>query len=61
MTNRQWLESLSDEEFVDKLFYLFVTSGICEHVPDKECDEYYGCQECRLAWLQAEHKEDTND
>lgn len=57
LTNRQWLESLSDDEFIDKLFYMFVTSGICEHVPDNECNEDSDCQKCRLAWLQAEHNE----
>ena len=57
ITNRQWLESLGDEEFIDKVFYMFVTSGICEYVSDKECNEYSDCQKCRFAWLQAEHKE----
>ena len=57
ITNREWLESLSDEEFIDKVFYMFVTSGTCDKVSDTDCDAFGDCQKCRLTWLQQEHRE----
>ena len=56
MTNRQWLESLSDEEFERKIHWLCVEASFCDEWG--KCYEYRGsCSRCRLAWLRAEHKE----
>lgn len=49
MTNRQWLESLSDKEFAQN--WLFPKD--C-----RQCGKDEGsCMECTINWLQAEHKE----
>lgn len=51
-TNRQWLESLSDEEFNK---FVVVTCNRCIYKP---CNHSYAnCTKGILAWLQAEHKE----
>lgn len=68
MTNREWLESLSDEEFVQYLNY-----RMCDHVNCLMCELFFAdrnyrekhetdkCRKehigCRIWWLQAEHKE----
>lgn len=57
MTNRQWLESLSDQKYIDNVFYMFATCGICSTVSEKDCECFKRCDDCRIAWLQAEHKE----
>lgn len=53
MTNRQWLESLSDKELADNIY--------CqrdEYGKSKCCPKYVLCGDCMLDWLQAEHKEE---
>ena len=54
MTNRQWLESLSDEEFESN------TCGSCDQCifnkDNKQCDTLK-CTLGRMAWLKEEHKE----
>ena len=60
MTNREWLESLSDEEFAKYICYVN-----CE----KYCAYYNNIDECRhnsckagiTEWLQEEHKEPTKE
>ena len=54
MTNRQWLESLSDEELVGNLDYEIVLGHSCDNI---QCNDCEGCQNRVLAWLQAEHKD----
>lgn len=55
MTNRQWLESLSDEEFAKN-----ITKHLkCSSCPLKGCSATFE-NECFciiVNWLQAEHKE----
>lgn len=51
MTNREWLESLSDEELL-KIIYIY-----CVAMKGGECPGGLSCKECQLKWLQAEHKE----
>ena len=53
MTNREWLDSLSDEDFM-KIMWL---SCKCCIYSDTECD--LSCAISRAKWLQAEHKEET--
>ena len=52
MTNREWLESLSDEELANNIYCLINGPDllIC-------CPKYDECNDCKLAWLQAEHKD----
>ena len=47
MTNRQWLESLSDEELANYLVYK-------EYMDYEDDDDLYSC---KLSWLKEEHKE----
>lgn len=55
MTNREWLQTLTDEEFVK------VMCGSCSNCVAngniKEC-ESISCRDGRIKWLQEEHKED---
>ena len=61
MTNRQWLESLSDEELAkyfddEKVCKLVINQYGCCASNECECKTF----NCNLYWLQAEHKEKTN-
>lgn len=55
MTNRQWLETLTNEELLENIHIL------CSVMHDGRCPEEATCEACRLKWLNAEHKEDSND
>lgn len=53
-TNGEWLRSLNDEELAK------TTLINCDNFTGENgrCDRlFYACEECRLAWLRAEHKE----
>lgn len=58
MTNREWLESLSDEELAKEL------DKDCKHfckrfeAKTKCYKSYEDCVKGHLEWLQAEHKDD---
>ncbi len=66
MTNRQWLESLSDEELANVLYDIADNKccdiAYCDTVEDENgylvCD--WNCKEGVRKWLQAEHKETDN-
>ena len=63
MTNREWLESLSDEELVDE-----ITGVVCHRCIYKQESEMpkcvivnydsYVCKRGVKYWLKAEHKDD---
>lgn len=56
MTNREWLETLTDEEFARMMWY---SCECCAGQGNlKECYKQPSCREGRLKWLQQEHKED---
>lgn len=55
MTNREWLQTLSDEEF-EKITWL---SCKCCIYGGTECGEL-PCAIGRAEWLQAEHKEESD-
>lgn len=50
MTNREWLNSLSDEEFLENVYIFCCTLGI-------RCEGGIKCKECSMNWLQKEHEE----
>lgn len=52
MTNRQWLETLTDDELLNNIRIC------CVVMHDGRCPEVLTCRECRIMWLNAEHKED---
>lgn len=58
ITNREWLETLPDEEFV-KVMY-----GSCRNCVAngniKEC-ESISCRDGRIKWLKQEYKENSDD
>lgn len=55
MTNRQWLETLTNEELL-KIIYIR-----CVAMNGGECPERLSCKECQIKWLNAEYKENNND
>lgn len=58
MTNREWLlnkmQNMSDEEFVRAI--LANELNICEEQSEK-CGSLRNCVNCKMYWLQQEHKE----
>lgn len=67
-TNRQWMESLSDEELARKSFYIFTTTIIdgvpyavyASSLPNPSKGLYHDKEkviEENINWLQAKHKE----
>lgn len=57
MTNRKWIESLNDEEFVEIMIYSCrscVGDGSLEN-----CCKHPSCKDGKIKWLQKEHKEET--
>ena len=65
MTNREWLQTLTDEEFAK--WYLNIGCGACLHNPEKgwcvnisnsDFKEGY-CIDGIAQWLQQEHKGDN--
>lgn len=55
MTNREWINQMSDEKFV-RWFY-----DLCDLVPDDYCRKDTTCEECKLNWLKEEHKENEDE
>lgn len=54
MTNREWLNTLTDEEFAQKMWY---SCECCAGESDlKKCRRQVSCREGRLKWLKQEHK-----
>lgn len=51
MTNRQWLETLTDEELLKIIYIRCVVTR-----DDRRCPERLTCEGCQLKWLQAEYK-----
>lgn len=65
MTNREWLNSMSDEELLDFMFERGVGTVGDEDVVDAicrrqnpPCDKFNSCYECQLDWLKKERVED---
>lgn len=58
MTNREWLSTLTDEEFVR------IMCSSCEsctgHTSIEKCNSML-CRDGRIEWLKQEHKEDSDD
>ena len=55
MTNREWLATLTDEEFVRIMCY---SCECCTgHTDLEKCDKML-CRDGRIEWLKQEHKED---
>lgn len=50
ITNREWLESSSDEEFSK---YIICRRGI----DNPSCRDYVDCRECIGEWLKSEHRD----
>lgn len=55
MTNREWLQTLTDEEFVQIMCY---SCDCCTgHTDLEKCNKML-CRDGRIEWLKQEHKED---
>lgn len=58
MTNREWLQTLSDKEFVQIMCY---SCDCCiGHDDYGKCGKI-SCRYGRIKWLQEEHKENSDD
>lgn len=58
MTNREWLETLTDEEFTRMMWY---SCDCCVGQGDlKICHKQPSCRDGRLKWLKQEHKENDS-
>lgn len=58
MTNREWLATLSDEEFIE-----IMTFSPCDSCIDGNngiCRSELSCIDKRVMWLQEEHKENDS-
>ena len=55
MTNREWLNSLSNEDFIDEY------RVSCSSCPAREiCDNnLLPCDEVLMSWLRSKHKEEN--
>lgn len=59
MTNREWLNILTDEEFIE-----IMTFSPCDSCVDGDngiCRSELSCIDKRVMWLQEEHKEKNDD
>ena len=56
MTNREWLESLSDEELAKQILERKCTHCVCRAAGAEACINTT-CDIAIANWLQAEHKE----
>ena len=57
-TNRKWLNSLSDEEYLETLIQICANELICEK--QHGCKQFNGlnaCYDCQLDWLKKERNE----
>lgn len=57
MTNREWLNSLSDEEFLDVLTKIDKQDLICK---EQGACVTNSCYDCQLDWLKKERVEEWN-
>lgn len=55
MTNREWLETLTDEEFVRLMCYS--CESCTGHTDPEKCNTML-CRDGHIEWLKQEHKED---
>lgn len=55
MTNREWLETLPNSQWLE---YAYIR---CVSVIEGGCPDGLTCKKCQLKWLDAEHKETEND
>ncbi len=64
MTNRDWLESMPDNELACWLDKHIDACCVCSHKKGNACeipDNGYDCLRGRLEWLKQEHKERGKD
>lgn len=61
MTNREWLQTLTDEQLAEQLDNAYCESmeRICFGTCDYQCYKY-NKNELTTVWLNAEHKENTD-
>lgn len=58
MTNREWLQTLTDEEFVRLMCYS--CESCTGHTDFEKCNTML-CTDRHIEWLKQEHKENNND
>ena len=55
MTNREWLNTLTDKELLENVHIR------CVAVMEDDCPDGLTCKQCQRKWLAEEHKETKND
>lgn len=58
MTNREWLSTLTDEEFVRLMCYS--CESCTGHTDFEKCNTML-CRDGHIEWLKQEHKENSDD
>lgn len=61
MTNREYLNSLSDEEFAKLMPNYDCPPDCCEQDSTVDCFAQDSCKACWVRWLRLEHEEQKDD
>lgn len=59
MTNREWLQTLTDEEFV-QIMWCYSCDCCTGHTDLEKCNKML-CRDGRIEWLKQEYKENSDD
>ena len=62
MTNREWIESLEDEDFLEVCERMVLCDCACCIYGKEDCSNMPNdCVERQVKWLNAEHKENNDE
>ena len=61
LTNREWLESLTDEEFAKFIRFANCSNSCAYGENNTHCYEKGACAQGRVKWLKQPHKEANDD
>lgn len=62
MTNREWIESLNDTDFLKACERIVICDRTCCIYAEVDCSNIpHGCVEGQVKWLNAEHKENNDE
>lgn len=62
MTNREWIESLEDADFIEACERMVLRDCTCCIYAEVDCSNIpHGCVEGQVKWLNAEHKENDDE
>lgn len=62
MTNREWIESLKDADFLEACERMVLSDCACCIYAKEDCSHMpHDCVERQVKWLNAEHKENDDE